>query len=143
YSIVHVGNETKASAPTPEVAATIAGPGGSDTTGPDLVIVSPTRQHWSAFPRVVLQYGDSQSAIDPASVRVTFNADLGNVGTGGRAAGADTSDLALWKDARVFAADLGPPYALPVNTLVTMTASVADVAGNTTTKTIQFFVAVT
>ena len=76
--------------------------------------------------------------IDPASLRVSFNAALGT-----RAAGADVSDLGQWKDARSFVAMLGPPYALPVNTLVTMTASVNDTAGNTGSTTVQFFVTTT
>ena len=138
YSVVHVGNETKASDPTTAVAAMIPGPSGADTTGPELLIVSPTMQHWAAFPRVVLEYGDAQSGIDQTSVRLTFNAALGP-----RAANTDVSGLATWKDGRVFVAAFAPPYSLPVNTLVTMTASVKDLAGNMTTRTAQFFVATT
>lgn len=143
YSVVHVGNETKPSAPTPELAAMIPPPAGGDTTPPELVIASPTMQHWSAFPRVVLQYADGQSGVDPASLRLSFSAALGNPAAGGRAANTDVSDLAVWKDARVAVAAFGPPYALPANTLVTMTATIRDVAGNEATKTVQFFVATT
>jgi len=135
YSVVHVGNETKASAPSPEVVATITASAGSDTTAPELTIVGPTRQQWSVFPRVVLHYADEQSGVNLASLRVSFNAAVGN-----RPANADISDLFLVKDARVFVAPLSPPYALPTNTLVTMTASIADMAGNISTKTVQFFV---
>jgi len=143
YSVVHVGNETKASAPSPDVAATVPGPAGSDTTPPELAIVSPTMQHWAAYPRVVLQYADSQSGVDAASVTVSFNAALGDPANGGRAAGADVADLATWKDGRLFVSALAPPYSLPVNTLVTMTATVADNDGNAVTKTAQFFVTTT
>ena len=143
YSIVHVGNETKQSAPTAELAATVPAPSGADTTPPELTIISPSRQHWAAFPRIVLQYADGQTPIDPTSLRVSFNAALGNPAAGGLAAGADVSVLGLWKDGRDFVAMLGPPYSLPVNTLVTMTASVKDMAGNTATTTVQYFVATT
>ncbi len=140
YAVVHVGSETKASAPSPEVTATVPGAGGADTTAPQLVIASPTMQSWSASPRIVLHYGDGQSGIDASSVRVSFNAALGNPASGGRAAGADVSDLALYKDGRALVAPLAPPYVLPVNTLVTITATVRDAAGNTATQTAQFFV---
>ena len=140
YAVVHVGNETKPSTPTADVAATIPGPAGADTIAPELTIVGPTRQHWATSPRVLLQYGDAQSGVDPASVKVSFDAALGNPAAGGRAAGADVSDLAIWKDGRLLVAALAPPLALPVNTLVTMTASVADLAGNRATRTVQLFV---
>ena len=136
YSIVHVGNETKASAPTTELVATTPATGGTDTTAPELTIVGPTRQHWSTFPRISLQYGDGQSGIDLPTLRVSFNAAVGS-----RAAGTDVSDLFVVKDDRVFVAPLAPPYSLPVNTLVTMTATISDKAGNPTTQTVQFFVA--
>jgi len=136
YSVVHVGNETKASAPTTEVVGTVPAPSGADTTPPELTIVGATRQQWSTFPRISLQYGDGQSGVDLASLRVSFSAAVGN-----RAPGADVSDLSLVKDDRVFVAPLAPPYALPVNTLVTMTATISDKTGNPTTKTVQFFVA--
>ncbi len=138
YSVVQVGHETKLGTPTSPVAATIPPPDGADATPPQLTIVGPTRQHWQATPRIVLQYADGQSGIDPASVRVAFDAAIA-----GRAAGADLGDLATWKDPRLFVGALLPPAALPINTLVTMTASVADLAGNRTTKTVQFFVAAT
>ncbi|HVV85893.1 MAG TPA: FG-GAP-like repeat-containing protein [Kofleriaceae bacterium] len=135
YSVVQVGNETKASAPTPEVSAATPGPAGADTVAPYLAIVGPTRQHWQASPRIVLQYADAQSGVDPSSIRVSFDAACGD-----RPAGADLGDLATWKDSRLFVAALVPPFTLPINTLVTMTASVADLAGNRTTQTVQFFV---
>ncbi|MDQ3264447.1 MAG: FG-GAP-like repeat-containing protein [Myxococcota bacterium] len=140
YSVVHVGDETKASDPTPELAATVPGPSSTDSTGPELEIVSPTPQHWQAFPRVVLQYGDAQSGVDPATVRVSFDAALGSPASGGRAANADLGDLAIGKDERHFVAALRSPMQLPVDTLVTMTATVADRAGNTTTRQVSFFV---
>lgn len=136
YSIVHVGNETKASTPTAELVASKPAAVGTDTTGPELTILGPTRQQWSLYPRISLQYGDGQSGINLASLRVSFSAAVGS-----RPAGTDVSDLSLVKDARAFVAPLVPPYSLPVNTLVTMTASIADNAGNTTMKTVQFFVA--
>lgn len=136
YSVVHIGNETKASTPTTEIVGTVPAPQGADTTPPDLTIVGPTRQQWSSYPRISLQYGDGQSGIDLASLRVSFNAAVGS-----RASGSDVSDLSFVKDDRIFIAPLAPPYALPVNTLVTMTATISDKAGNPTTKTVQFFVA--
>ena len=141
YSVVHVGDETKASEPTPELPATVPGPTGADSTAPELQIVSPTLQHWQAFPRIVLQYGDAQTGVDPATVRVSFDAALGNPSAGGRAAGADLSDLAISKDERLFVVALRPPMQLPVDTLVTMTASVTDRAGNTTSRQVVFYVA--
>ena len=141
YSIVHVGNETKASTPTAEVFASTPAPTGADTTPPALVILGPSRQQWAAYPRISLQYGDAQSGIDLTSLRVSFSAALGDPQNGGRAAGTDVSDLALVKDDRVFVAPLSPPYALPLNTLVTMTATISDKAGNPTTTVVQFFVA--
>ncbi len=136
YSIVHVGNETKASTPTTEVVGSIPAVVGTDTTPPELAILGPTRQQWSLYPRISLQYGDGQSGVDLATLRVSFNAAVGS-----RAAGTDVSDLFLVKDDRVFVAPLGPPYSLPLNTLVTMTATISDKAGNPRTQTVQFFVA--
>ena len=140
YSVVHVGDETKASAPTLELPAAIPGPASADTTGPELTIVGPTSQHWQAFPRVLLQYADAQSGVDPTTVRVSFDAALGNPASGGRSANADISDLAIAKDERFFVASPRPPMQLPIDTLVTMTASVSDRAGNTTTRQSTFFV---
>lgn len=140
YSVSHVGAENSEGRPSPEVRAMIPGTGGADTTAPAIQILSPGGQDWYPHPRVVVQYADGQSGVDPASVRVRFDRDLGNPTAGGRAAGTDVSDLAYQRDSRGLIAALAPPLALPLSTLVTMTVEVADLAGNRGTATSQFFV---
>ena len=137
YSVVHVGYETKASAPTVEVAASVAALAEADTTPPELTIVSPIVQDWSPYPRIVLQYGDGGSGIDVASLAVSFDKDLGNPAGGGRAAGTDISDIFFRKDSRTYIAALAGAIKLTTG-LVTMTASIDDLAGNTTTKQVTF-----
>jgi hypothetical protein len=141
YSVVHVGTENINSVPTAEVPATIPATGGPDTNAPILQIISPVQQDWSAYPRIVLEYGDGGSGIDLASLRVSFNRQLGTNGApGGRAADADVSDIFFRKDANAFISALQPPLSLSNNTLVTLKASVADKAGNSSTQTVLFFV---
>ena len=143
YSVSHVGTENIESVQTAEIAATIPAAPGPDSTPPSLTIVSPAMQDWSAYPRIVLDYTDGGSGIDPASLRVSFNRALGNPAAGGHAAGADLTDVFFRKDEHACIAALTPPLSFANNTLVTMTASIADNAGNTRTQTVQFFVAVT
>ncbi len=142
YTVAHVGTENIESVPTTEVAASIPAFDGADTTPPSLEIVSPTRQDWSAYPRIVLNYADGGSGINLSSLRVSFNRALGNPAAGGRAAGADITDLFFRKDEHAYIAALTPPLSLTNNFLVTMTASIADNAGNTRTQAVQFFVSV-
>ena len=140
YTVAHVGTENIESVPTAELAATNPATGGPDTTPPSLEIVSPTMQDWSAYPRLVLNYADGGSGINPASLRVSFNRALGNPAAGGRAIGADITDLFFRKDERAYIAALTPPLSLTNNILVTLTASIADNAGNVRTQQVQFFV---
>ena len=137
YSVVHVGYETKASAPTAEVSAAVATPGGGDTTGPDLVIVSPSTQDWSGYTRVVLLYGDGQSGVDLATLNVSFDKDLSIPASGGRAAGTNVADVFFRKDGRTYVAAFTSALKLPTG-LATLTASIRDVAGNLTTKQVTF-----
>ncbi|MBA2479270.1 MAG: VCBS repeat-containing protein [Planctomycetes bacterium] len=143
YTVVHVGNETKASDPAPEITAVMpAAVAGTDTTAPALAILGPTSEHWSADPRISLQYADGETGIDLASLRVSFNVALGtgNPATGGRAVGADISDLFERKDVGGYVFQLRAPRDLPSFTAVTMTARIADNAGNLTTRTVTFTV---
>jgi hypothetical protein len=142
YSVSHVGTENIDGVPTAEVAATIPPSGGPDTTSPTLTIVSPIQQDWSAYPRIVLDYADSGSGINASSLRVSMNRALGDPLAGGRAAGTDITDLFYRKDGNAFIAALAPPFALPNSTLVTLTASIGDNAGNSRTQSVQFFVSV-
>ncbi len=135
YSIVHIGPETKASEPTPEVAASAPSTGGIDTTGPTLQIVSPVTDAWSRYGRVVLHYGDGGSGIDASSLAVSFDRDLGG---GARSAGANLADIFFTKDSRGYVAAFEPPLALPLNQAATLTASISDNAGNTTTRQVTF-----
>ena len=140
YTVAHVGTENIESVPTAEVAASVPATTGPDTTPPTLEIVSPTIQDWTAYARVVLNYADGGSGINPGSLRVSFNRALGDPAAGGRAAGTDITDLFFRKDGHGYIAALTPPLSFSNNLLVTMTASVADNAGNTRTQTVQFFV---
>ncbi|PYJ05710.1 MAG: hypothetical protein DME25_07970 [Verrucomicrobia bacterium] len=74
-------------------------------------------------------------------VAISRHQDEGPLGSG-RAAGADVTDLFFRKDDHAYIAALTPPLSLPVNTLATLTASIADNAGNTRTQTVPFFVSV-
>jgi MYXO-CTERM domain-containing protein len=89
---------------------------------------------------VVAHFADGGSGVDPASIRVSFDADLGDPANGGRAAGSDVSDLAYRKDAGVIVIALQPPLGLPDATLVTMTVEAADADGNPSSAQQQFFV---
>lgn len=137
YWVSHVGPEHAESAHAGPVAAMAgAAPPGADTTAPQLDVVSPTRDEFSVYPRVVLTYADGQSGINPMSLRVTFDRALG--GAGGRAANTNVADLFQRKDAQAYVNVFGPPLSLPPSTLVTMTVSVDDMAANRATRTVQF-----
>jgi hypothetical protein len=137
YAVSHVGTENTESRPTCEVEVTVAG--SADVRSPDLEIASPTADEWSAFPRIVLHYADGEG-VDVSTLRVSFDAALGDPLAGGRAAGADLSDLFHRKDAGVYVLALEPPLSLPVNTFVTLTASVDDLGGSTTLRNRSFYV---
>jgi len=140
YSVSHVGAESSEGRPSPEVRAVAGTVSGPDTTAPSIHIVSPGAQDWYPFPRVVVQLADGQSGVDPLSIKVSFDRDLGSPTAGGRAAGADVSDLLLRRDSRVLIGALAPPLSLPLSTLVTMTVEVSDIAGNRAQATSRFFV---
>ncbi len=142
YSVTHVGAEHVESAPSDEVAAAVPG-GAEDGTGPTIDIVSPTDQDWWAYPRVVAHLSDGGSGVNPDSLEISFDADLGDPNNGGRAAGTDLSDLAYRLDGGGVILPLAPPLALPDAMLVTMTVRVEDMAGNATTATRTFFVSPT
>lgn len=135
YTVTHVGLEHDESAHTPEVPTMIPASMGADTTGPQISIVSPTTSTWGRFPRIVVTYGDEGSGVNRDSVRVRFDTGFGSF-----AANDDVSALAYRHDADAFIAYLAPPNQLPADTVVTMTAEVSDMAGNTSTDTVQFFV---
>jgi len=137
YAVSHVGAENTESRPTCEVEATV--PAAADAQSPDLAIVSPTSEEWSAFPRIVLHYADGDG-IDVSTLRVSFDAPLGDPLAGGRAAGADLSDLFHRKDTGVYLLALTPPLSLPNDTLVTLTASIDDAGGATTLRNETFYV---
>jgi MYXO-CTERM domain-containing protein len=137
YTVAHVGPEHEESAHAPEVAAMTPAPGGADATGPELEIVSPTQQDWQRSPRIVVTYGDGGSGVDPSTLSVSFDEAFGPI-----AADANLVSSAYRHDGRAFIAWFEPPNELPDDTLVTMTASVEDMAGNVTTETLQFFVSI-
>jgi len=133
YSVAHVGPENIRSVPTAEIAATVPAIAGADTAAPQLEIVSPGREWWSAYPRIVVTFADGGSGIDPATLSITLNRDAGalTAGTNLASMGEQTADA--WVLA------LGPGQALPVG-LVDLRAAVADRDGNVVERTIQFAV---
>jgi PKD repeat protein len=136
YTVSHVGTENTEGAQAPEVAATVAAAGGPDTVAPELEIVAPTVDAWSAYPRVVLLYGDGGSGADPATLRVSFSRPLGSL-----TAGSDVSGQFERKDGGCYVSALRSPLQLPTgSSLVTMTATIADRAGNVATKVVTFSV---
>ncbi|MFT7513746.1 MAG: hypothetical protein ACI9QL_002960 [Candidatus Omnitrophota bacterium] len=140
YSVVHVGPETKPSLPTPEVSTVrpLINPPPLDTTSPSLEFISPVFQDWSAYPRIVLHYGDAVD-VDSATLRVSMDAPLGD----GTPANTDISDRFLRKDGNACILALSSPASLPLNTLVRITASIQDLAGNASTNQVLFFVSAT
>lgn len=139
YAVSHVGTENTESVLTDPVAASTPGDNGADLWPPYLDIVSPTTQDWSALPRIVAQYGDGESGIDVSSLRVSLNKPLGDPAAGGRASGSDISDIFFAKTTNIYVAALQTPLILETNSLVTLTVSVGDKAGNRITNQVQFF----
>ena len=138
YAIQHVGPENTTSAHTADAVAMLPSPGGADTTPPELIIESPTTQSWSRYPRIVVQYADGGSGVDESTLSVSFDQPLGD----GTAAGASLTGRAYRHDRSAFIAPILPPATLPADTIVTMTVSVSDAAGNTASDTVQFFTGV-
>ena len=138
YAIQHVGTENTSSAHTTDAVAMLPAAGGADTTAPELIIVSPTTESWSRYPRIVVQYADGGSGVDESTLSVSFDQPLGD----GTAAGANLVDRAYRHDRAAFIAPILPPATLPADTIVTMTVSVSDAAGNTATDTVQLFTSV-
>ncbi|MBA2479747.1 MAG: VCBS repeat-containing protein [Planctomycetes bacterium] len=133
YTVSHVGTENTESVQAPEVSAAVAATGGGDATSPTLEIVAPNGDAWSAYPRIVLLYGDGGSGIDLPTLRVSFNQPLGAL-----ASGADLSGLFQRKDAGCFVSAPLSALVAPVGSLVVMSASIADLAGNVTTRQVTF-----
>ncbi|MDZ4781268.1 MAG: FG-GAP-like repeat-containing protein [Planctomycetia bacterium] len=137
YSVVHVGTENTPSQPTPEASASMPVLAGVDTTVPSLIILKPTPDEWSQYPEIVLQYADGGSGIDLSSLRVSFNRSFG-----GLPAGTDLSDSFVYKDDKLFLAPFEGDRALPQGA-VTLSASIADSAGNVVAMQRTFNVRVT
>lgn len=138
YSVTLVGTANTESPSSPEVTAIVPAAGGGDVDPPAITIVSPTEQDWYPHPRVVVHFADGGSGVDPDSVRVTFDHDLGSPAAGGRAAGEDVSDLAYRKDAGALVLALDEPFVLSDGAFVTMTITAADLDGNEATAEQQF-----
>lgn len=136
YSVAHVGPENIRSVPTTEVLATTPPAGGADARGPELSILSPGLEAWSAHPRIVVSFADGGSGVDPASLSVTLDRAAGAL-----AAGTELAPLGETGDGAWVLA-LGPSQALPVG-LVEIRAGVADLAGNRTERTLRFAVTLT
>jgi hypothetical protein len=138
YSVVHVGSERTPSRPSWEVAAAVPDPdpAGADTTPPELRIVSPTGEEWGRHPRVVLDFADGRSGIDPASLELSFDVDVP-----GAPAGTNLADRLARVGAHAAIGRLDASAPLPPG-LVTLTARVADVAGNVAQRSVTFNVSV-
>lgn len=135
YAVQHVGAENSPSRHTTEVSATIAPPGGADTTGPELNIISPTQQDWDQYARIVLTYSDDKSGIDLSTLSVSFNRPLGD----GTSAGANLAGSFHRKDDTAYISALATPRSLPLNQVAMLTVQVSDLAGNQTQRTMAYF----
>lgn len=141
YAVSHLGTENIESVLSFPVAASLPVPNpNEDLTKPIIDILSPTTQDWAASPRILIHLADGGSGIALETLRVSFNRALGTPGAGGRPADADLTDLALAKQTNVFAAAFDPSLVLPTNLVTTLSVSVQDLAGNTVTNQVQFFV---
>ena len=139
YSVSHVGAENSESVQAPEVF-TVVPDGNEEGSGPTIALIAPTQQDWWSYPRVVAHFADGGSGVDPDSVRVTFDTDLGDPAGAGIAAGEDATDFAYRLDAGAVIVPLEPPHTFPNNSLVTMTVEAADMDGNISTAEETFFV---
>jgi PKD repeat protein len=138
YSVAFVGSANTESPYSTEVTAIVPAAGGGDAEPPAITIVSPTEQDWYPHPRIVVHFADGGSGVDPDSVRVTFDRDLGDPGAGGRAAGEDIGDLAYRLDSGVFVAAPAEPFRFANGEFVTMTVTAADIDGNEISAERQF-----
>lgn len=138
YAVGFTGTANTEAPLSPEVTAVVPAVMGADTEPPRIAVISPTEQDWYPHPRVVVQLADGGSGVDPDSVRVRFDQPLGDPGNGGRAAGADLSDLAYRLDNGVLVAAFDETLALPDAAFVTMSVTAADMDGNEVTVQQQF-----
>ncbi|MGK0185976.1 MAG: hypothetical protein ACI9R3_001759 [Verrucomicrobiales bacterium] len=137
YTVQHVGTENTHSRHSKEIAAVIPPPSASkDDTAPELTIVSPTQQSWSQFPRIVLHYADGGSGIDPSTLSISFDQALVDE----TPAEQNIAGQAFRSDDNCLILPMQPPKALPAGELVTLTASISDRAGHTTTRSTRIYV---
>ena len=136
YAIAHVGTENWVGRATDEVSASVPAAGGSDTLAPTLDIIGPTTEEWSRLPRIVANFGDGGSGIDPSSLHVSFDQPLGG---GAIAANTNLIDQAYRADGDALVLPLLPPSTLPLGTLATLTIRVSDMDGNEAVATRQLF----
>jgi hypothetical protein len=136
YAVAHVGTENTVSVQTEELPARIEPAGGSDSVAPYLQIVGPKTQEWSVEPRIVLYYGDGGSGVDLSSLRVSINQPLGTGNPAGRLAlrpTSRTSSCAGRRRLHLRSAVAKMPV-LRVLATATLTATIADLAGNPTSR---------
>jgi PKD domain/FG-GAP-like repeat len=138
YSVAFVGTANTESPYSSETTVVVPAAGGGDAEPPAITIVSPTEQDWHPYPRIVVHLADGGSGVDPASVRVTFDQDLGEPAAGGRAAGEDVSDLAYRLDSGVLVLAPADPFRFADGDFVTMTVTAADMDGNELSAERQF-----
>jgi hypothetical protein len=137
YAIQHIGSENSHSDHCAELTAKIpSSEARRDDGSPELTIINPTHQSWSQFPRIVLHYADGGSGIELSSLSVSFDQPLSDE----TPANQNVAGRAFRRDANCCILPIRPPQALPVGELVTLTASVADRAGHTTTRSLRFYV---
>jgi hypothetical protein len=133
YSVAHVGPENIRSVPTAEVSAMIPPADGVDATEPELDIVSPGAEWWSAHPRIVVTFADGGSGVDPSSLSVTLSQAAGSIAAGTNLRSMGEAGAGSW------VLSLGPDQAMALG-LVDLVASVSDAAGNRVERTARFAV---
>jgi hypothetical protein len=134
YSVVHVGPENAHGTPSAEVVAMVPATGGPDTVPPEISIVSPTVDNWSASPRIVVAFADGGSGLDDASLSITLNRDAGVI-----APDTNLVDSAVVRGRNI--AVIALDEALPVGA-VELTVRVTDLEGNEAVESIRFAVTV-
>jgi hypothetical protein len=132
YSVAHVGPENIRSVPTAEVIGALPAVG-VDTTAPEIAIVSPRAEAWSAHPRLVVTFADGGVGIDAESLSVTLDQAAGSIPAGAELAPRGRLGDGAWVLA------LGPDEALPTG-VVTLRASIADRAGRRAERSLRFAV---
>ncbi len=161
YAVAHVGTENTRSAQTAEVRARIPAEG-TDHAAPGLALVSPTEQTETRWPRIALHFGgvgnggvgntgvgnaaqgEGVGGIDPASLHVSFDVPVGGLPAHANLVDFDDAhdfdEHVIRHDDHAFIASLAPPYTLPRDTLVTLTAKVEDRSGKQRVEHVRFFV---